>query len=459
MRRFRIRRTLTRLAITVLVLTLVVVGTVAAIVGYGVYKDRRDLAAAVPPRPAEPDYRPALSAVVPGIAPTAGGVETQIAGALRNPDLGDLTGVIADATSGTVLWQRGSERPRTPASTTKVLTAAAALLTMPLDSRIATTVVAGPRPGDVVLVGGGDPTLRAGATSLFSDAPKISDLIAQVKRKGAPIERVLVDTSHYVGSDFAAGWDRADIAGGDITPIGPLILDSGRIKPAEDYSPRVPDPALAAGRALAAGLGLPASAVIAGSAPQGAAPLASVSSAPLSTRLHDALVHSDNVLAETIGRELAIASGQPASFDGATRAVLGALRGGGFDLTGVELSDTSGLSSLNRIPAKVLDAVVTAAASPAKPQLRPLLDLLPVAGATGTLADRYVTANRPGAGFVRAKTGSLSGVSTLAGYVTGRDGAVLTFTLMSSGTPVDVARPAMDAVTAALRGCGCGAAP
>ena len=47
------------------------------------------------------------------------------------------------------------------------------------------------------------------------------------------------------------------------------------------------------------------------------------------------------------------------------------------------------------------------------------------------------------------------GVSTLAGYVPGRDGAVLTFTLMSSGTPVDVARPAMDAVTAALRGCGC----
>ena len=60
-----------------------------------------------------------------------------------------------------------------------------------------------------------------------------------------------------------------------------------------------------------------------------------------------------------------------------------------------------------------------------------------------------------GAGYVRAKTGSLSGVSTLAGYVPGRDGAVLTFTLMSSGTPVDVARPAMDAVTAARRGCGC----
>ena len=103
----------------------------------------------------------------------------------------------------------------------------------------------------------------------------------------------------------------------------------------------------------------------------------------------------------------------------------------------------------------MLDGILTAAAGTGKPQLRPLLDLLPVAGATGTLADRYVTVNRPGAGYVRAKTGSLSGVSTLAGYVATRDGAVLTFTLMSSGTPVDVARPAMDAVTAALRGCGC----
>ncbi|TWS20559.1 D-alanyl-D-alanine carboxypeptidase/D-alanyl-D-alanine-endopeptidase [Tsukamurella asaccharolytica] len=455
MRRSRIRRTLVRLTITVVVLALVVVGAVAATLGYGAYRDRQAVADSVPPRPAEVGYRPAMTQVAGTVAPSAAGITSQIDGALRNPDLGDLTGVIADAGTGKVLWQRDEARPRTPASTTKVLTAAAALLTLPADKRITTTVVAGVVPGEVVLVGAGDPTLRAGGPSLFTDAPKIADLAAQLRRAGTPVTRIAVDTSLFTGTDFARGWERADIAGGDITPVQSLIADSGRVRPADEYSPRVTDPALTAGRALAAALGLPASAVDEGTAPQGAAQLAAVSSAPLSTRLHDALVHSDNVLAETIGREIALATNQPASFDGATRAVIGALRGAGFDLTGVELSDTSGLSTGNRIPAAVLDGIVTAAAGAGKPQLRPLLDLLPVAAATGTLADRYVTVNRPGAGYVRAKTGSLSGVSTLAGYVAGRDGAVLTFTLMSSGTPVDAARPAMDAVAAALRGCGC----
>ncbi|CAM3673047.1 D-alanyl-D-alanine carboxypeptidase/D-alanyl-D-alanine-endopeptidase [Tsukamurella ocularis] len=437
------------------VLALVVVGAVAATLGYGVYRDRQDLADRVPQRPVEAPYRSSIEQTTGTVAPSAAGVTSQIEAALRNPDLGDFTGVIADAGTGRVLWQRDAARPRTPASTTKVLTAAAALLTLPADKRITTTVVAGAAPGEAVLVGAGDPTLRAGGQSLFTDAPKIADLAAQLRRAGTPITRITVDTSLYTGTDFARGWERADIAGGDVTPLQSLIADSGRIRPAEDYSPRVSDPALTAGRALAAALGLPPTAVAEGTAPQGAAQLAAVHSAPLSTRLHDALVQSDNVLAEAIGREVALATNQPPSFDGAARAVVAALRTAGFDLTGVELSDTSGLSIANRIPAAVLDGIVTGAASAGKPQLRPLLDLLPVAAATGTLADRYTTVNRPGAGYVRAKTGSLSGVSTLAGYVPGRDGAVLTFTLMSSGTPVDVARPAMDAVTTALRGCGC----
>ncbi|CAM5273469.1 D-alanyl-D-alaninecarboxypeptidase/D-alanyl-D-al anine-endopeptidase OS=Tsukamurella paurometabola(strain ATCC 8368 / DSM / CCUG 35730 / CIP 100753 / JCM 10117 / KCTC 9821 / NBRC 16120 / NCIMB 702349 / NCTC 13040)OX=521096 GN=Tpau_0553 PE=3 SV=1 [Tsukamurella paurometabola] len=444
-----------RLAVTVIVLALVVVGVLAAALGYAAYRDSRDLDAQVPPRPAEQAYTPAIAPVAATSAPTAAGVRAQIAAALQNPDLGDFTGVIADAASGGVLWERDAARPRTPASTTKVLTAAAALLTLPADKRITTTVVAGAQPGEVVFVGAGDPTLRAGSDSMFTDAPKISDLAAQLRRGGTKITRVVVDTALFTGPDLARGWERADIAGGDVTPMQALTADAGRIRPGEDYSPRVPDPAVSAGRALATALGLPPTAVSTGTAPSGAAQLASVRSAPLDVRLRDAMIHSDNVLAESIGREVAAAGGQPLSFDGSARAVTAALRNAGFDLTGVELSDVDGLSTLNRISAKVLDEILTAAAGNGKPQLRPLLDMLPVGGSSGTLADRYVTANRPGAGYVRAKTGSLSGVSTLSGFVADREGSIITFTLMSSGTPVDVARPAMDAVTAALRGCGC----
>src|SRR5699024_9055716 len=131
------------------------------------------------------------------------------------------------------------------------------------------------------------------------------------------------------------------------------------------------------------------------------------------------------------------------------------LRGAGFDLTGVELHDSSGMSVDNRIPARMLDELLSAAAGPGQPRLRPLLDSLPVAAGTGTLADRYETGARAGAGWVRAKTGTLSGVSTLAGVVTDVDGRVLAFALMSGGTPPADARPALDAITAELRGCGC----
>ncbi|MGB2718899.1 MAG: D-alanyl-D-alanine carboxypeptidase, partial [Rhodococcus sp. (in: high G+C Gram-positive bacteria)] len=99
--------------------------------------------------------------------------------------------------------------------------------------------------------------------------------------------------------------------------------------------------------------------------------------------------------------------------------------------------------------------VLTSAAGTEQPSLRPMLDYLPVAGATGTLTDRYASGNRTGAGWVRAKTGTLSAASALAGYVVDVDGRILTFALMSNDRPPDVSRPALDAVASTLRLCGC----
>jgi D-alanyl-D-alanine carboxypeptidase/D-alanyl-D-alanine-endopeptidase (penicillin-binding protein 4) len=56
---------------------------------------------------------------------------------------------------------------------------------------------------------------------------------------------------------------------------------------------------------------------------------------------------------------------------------------------------------------------------------------------------------------VRAKTGTLTGVSALAGQVTDSDGRLLTFALMANGTSQSQSRPQLDALAAALRGCGC----
>ena len=390
--------------------------------------------------------------------PDSAALAAALASALANPDLGELTGQVSDPATGEVLWQQGATTPRTPASVTKSLTSAAALLTMPLDHRLTTTVVRGAEQGDVVLVGGGDPTLTAtprGQEGYFEGAAHIEDLAEQVRAAGITPTSVTVDVRRYSGPEMAQGWFDADIGGGNVAPMQPVMLDGGRLDPTQDLSQRSADPALEAGRALAESLGVDGSAVSLGSAPGEAEQLASVQSQTLETLIRQAMVDSDNVLAEALGREVAVSAGKPASFTGGVGAVLDALRQAGIDTAGATLHDLSGLSVDDLLPARLLDDLFAAAASEGQPKLRPLLDSLPIAGGTGTLEDRYDGSAAGAAGWARAKTGTLSGVSTLAGIVTDMDNRVLAFALMSGGTPPESARPALDEVAAVLRGCGC----
>lgn len=437
-------------------------GFLALVVGgvFAVYDVRNTAeAAAITPAPAPviatPQVRP-VGAEAP--APTPGALAAALDEAVKNPGLGAFTGSITDTATGTVLWSQNPDRPMVPASTTKMLTAAAALTALPADHRVTTRVVAGARPGEIVLVAGGDPTLTAqpvGESSFYRGGPRIADLAEQIRRSGAPVDTVLVDIGIYGGETLAPGWFPDDVGDGYVAPIEPVMLDGGRLRPLEDESPRSPTPALDTGRALAVALGADPAAVTLGTAAPEAAPLASVESAPLRDRLGQMISLSDNVLAEAIGRELAVASGSAPTFQGAVDTAVRTLEGAGFDLSGVVLRDLSGLSIDNLIPARVLDGVIAAAAGPDRPALRPMLDYLPVAGATGTLADRYGSTNRAGAGWVRAKTGTLSLVSGLAGYVVDTDGRVLSFALLSNDRSPAEARPALDAVAAVLRGCGC----
>ncbi|UYP20897.1 D-alanyl-D-alanine carboxypeptidase/D-alanyl-D-alanine-endopeptidase [Rhodococcus sp. Z13] len=436
-------------------------GILALVVGgaFAIHDVRTSETESVVPAPAPVVATPQVAPVPPDApAPDPGALAASLGVAADNPVLGDFTGSVTDAATGTVLWERDAARPLIPASTTKVLTAAAALLVLPSDHRVTTKVVTGSKPGEIVLVAGGDPTLSAqppGEESFYEGGPRIADLAEQIRRGGTAVDTVLVDASLYRGDPMAPGWLPQDVGAGYIAPLEAIMLDGGRSQPLVDESPRSATPALDAGRALAVALGADPAKVAFGSAPEGAAPMASVQSAPLGQRLGQMMRRSDNVLAETIGREVALAAGKEASFAGAVEGVLGTLQQAGIDVDGVKLNDTSGLSADNRIPARTLDRVLAEAAGPNRTELRPMLDDLPVAGATGTLAGRYGSTTRAGAGWVRAKTGSLEGVNGLAGYVVDVDGRVLTFSLLSNGSPAGDARPALDTVASVLRECGC----
>ncbi|MFF0493167.1 D-alanyl-D-alanine carboxypeptidase/D-alanyl-D-alanine-endopeptidase [Nocardia sp. NPDC004068] len=418
------------------------------------------LTIAAPPAPRDPSPRvaPAPSSAP---QPSPAGLAAALGPVAANPDLGAFSASVTDAETGAVLWSADPDKPVIPASTAKVLTAAAALLVLPADRRVATRVVAGANPNELVLVGGGDPTLTAQADGkgYYPDGPRLADLAAQVRAAAHGVDTILVDTSVYSGPTAPAGWDPADIAGGSWAPIESVMIDGGRLDPLVEYSPRSATPALDAGRRLASALGLDPAKVRAGRAPTGAAEVARVESAPLRNRLRDMMIHSDDVLAETIGREIAAATGGEQSFAGAATATKTALAAAGFDTAGLNLLDNSGLSTDDRVPARLLDRVLAAAAAPPNgtgSPLAPLLDYLPVAAASGSLADRFVTPrDHAGAGWVRAKTGTLSVSSALAGYVLDNDGRVLTFALMSNDRPPEASRPALDAVAATLRNCGC----
>jgi serine-type D-Ala-D-Ala carboxypeptidase/endopeptidase (penicillin-binding protein 4) len=450
----------THLAVGAAVLAVVAVLVAAAALISG---GHRAGGAQSPPPPAAVTAQPAVVPVGDDAPiPSSAGLTRALSLPVADPNLGALGGRVTDAETGAQLWQQADDVPMQPASTNKVLTTAAALLTLDRDARVTTRVVAADQttqPGMVVLVGGGDPTLSAapvGQESWYRGAARISDLADQVRRSGVKVTAVQVDTSLFSGPEMAPGWDPADIQGGDIAPIESVMLDAGRIQPTTVDSKRSQTPALDAGRALATALSVDPAAVTTVPGPPTGRQLASVQSAPLIERLRQMMSESDNVMAECIAREVAAAVRQPQSFAGAVNAVTGRLAAAGVDMANATLVDSSGLSVDDRLTATTLDEVVGEAAGPNQPALRPLLDLLPIAGGSGTLSDRFLDPadTKAAAGWLRAKTGSLTGTNGLAGVVTDAAGRVLTFAFLSNNAG-PTGRTAIDTLAATLRSCGC----
>jgi len=409
---------------------------------------------------------PTLLDPFPVLAADTGGepvpVPATLAGVL-GPELADprlggrVNAQIVDVATGAVLFEQSADRAVVPASAAKLATALAVQIAVEPGLRLTTSVRSGSTPGEVVLVGGGDPTLSSAlGAGVYPGAATMADLARQViAAAGAPVTAVVVDSTLYTGPTTGPGWGVGDAPSRYAAPITATMVDAGRRDP-RDEGVRSGVPDLDAGRALAAALGVPDVQVGAGTAPPGARLLGEISSAPVERIVEQMLSLSDNVLAEALARQVALAVGEPASFDGAAAAVRSTLEQAGFDLSGAVLRDGSGLSTANRLsPALLSDILATAAGAPLTPG-RGLLAGLPVAAYDGTLFERF--GQSPAAGVVRAKTGTLNGVSALAGVVETAGGRLLVFVLVADQVPLGgrfPAEAALDEVATALAGCGC----
>ncbi|NYE41520.1 D-alanyl-D-alanine carboxypeptidase/D-alanyl-D-alanine-endopeptidase (penicillin-binding protein 4) [Streptomyces fulvorobeus] len=376
----------------------------------------------------------------------AAGLTALLGPLLNGPALGSRpTGAVIDTATGERLYGQGTGTPMTPASTVKIATTVAALRALGPDHRIATTVRASADSRTLTLVGGGDPTLaRADLRRLAAEA------VDALREQEVSTVALTYDTSRYTGPPLHPIGPNENIA-----PVSALMIDEGRLD-GSSYgpAPRTADPAGDAAHTFAglldkAGIGVEA-APTRHRAPAKSRTVATHRSKPLSALVERALTNSDNDIAEALVRETALATGERADFAGGRRAVTAQLKKLGLPTAGANLADGSGLDRADRVSAALLAGLLAVAADPAHPELRPVLTGLPVAGFNGTLKGRYSEKSR-GTGLIRAKTGTLTGVNTLAGTVVDTRGRLLAFAFLATGTTSpSAAQSALDTLATTL---------
>ena len=412
---------------------------------------------------------------------TAAGVEAALSPVLGLATLGKHVGaVVDDLSSGQVLLSRNASSGFAPASTAKLAVAVAALDVLGPAATFTTRVVAGSSASSIVLVGGGDPTLAAGhpPASNYPQSAALASLAGQTARelraRGVRAVRLGYDTSLFTGPVLAPGWPRSYVTTGNVTPISSLEVDQGRLTASgapqdandgENFRPRTFAPAAEAAQSFAgflAGDGIRVRGVVTQTAaPHGAASIAAVKSPPLAEIVYWMLSQSNNVIAENLARQVAIATGRPASFSGAAAAETAVLRKLGVGGM-IRLVDGSGLSPRDRIAPNAEVQLIRLAAAGSRPGLRAVITGLPVAGFSGTLAPGgsvFPDVGQAGLGVVRAKTGNLSTVVSLAGIAEARDGQLFAFAFMAdrlSSSGLDAGASDLTRLATALAGCGCG---
>jgi serine-type D-Ala-D-Ala carboxypeptidase/endopeptidase (penicillin-binding protein 4) len=416
---------------------------------------------------------PALEPATNGaVVPAPSGLAATLTPLLADPALvHDTVGVVvADPMTGTVLYAKQGSTGLAPASTAKLAVAAAALEALGPTHRFTTQVVEGAAAGTIVLVGGGDPTL-AGPAAVgaadpgFPEPARLTDLASStataLKAQGRTSVSLGYDDSLFTGPALAPGWRTSYFTEGDVAPVSALEVDEGRPNPTQPG--RTQNPALLAAQDFATlltkdGIAVTGPPAAATATPQATA-IAQVSSPSVAALVQRMLGISDNDIAEALARQLAIRTGEPATFAGGAAAIRATLGKLGVDPAGFAMVDASGLSHSDRLYPTALTQVLDLVVAGHHPELASMLAALPVAGFSGTLDARYLRSPAAAAaGVVRAKTGTLDGTAALAGYLDDDSGRLLTFAVVAGAVPLGATattEAALDRVAAGLVTCGC----
>ncbi|CDM98235.1 MULTISPECIES: D-alanyl-D-alanine carboxypeptidase/D-alanyl-D-alanine endopeptidase [Limnospira] len=409
--------------------------------------------------------------------------------------------------SGQVLYSLDSERFFLPASTIKLLTTVASIETLGPDFRIRTSVYSSGN-GNVYIVGRGDPTITN--TELESLAQQLRD------RGISQIDTLVAKDGYFPGMTVNPNWEWEDVQAGYGAPVNSLILHQNsldlKLWPTENVGQPLrvtwvrPEQGIgwqidnqtrtvsttepefvAIGRSFTEPIIRVSGQLHIGAEPENVfaavvnpganflegfttilsqqeisvnrgilanysqrsePEVAWVESPPLSELVKTLNMQSNNVFAEAIVRTLGV---QRPSLDAASSGlnmIAEVLDNLGVSRSGYVLRDGSGLSRHNLATPQVLVATLRVMWN--SPHWEIYQDAIPVAGVSGTLERRFQ--NTPAQGQVWAKTGTMRGMSSLAGYVKSESYSPLVFAIIvnQSNLSTQELREAIDRIVVLL---------
>lgn len=359
------------------------------------------------------------------------------------------------AADGTIAAERNLDTEREPASTTKTLTAFAAVHTLEMSGTLDTEVYlthADTSP-TIVLQGHGDMLLgegqndpshingRAGLATLAQHTAQ------SLRQRGIDQVALAVDDSLFGDDNTSTALEQNNDGDAMYTPLSSMAVDGGRMRYGltadpdafTDYptlSRTTASDAAQTFRSLLTRQGITVTDSSDTSGTEASARIAKVSSAPLNEVMAFMLRHSDNTLAELFARLTALKLGLGNSMDADIQAVVQVLRANDIPTDGLHLTSCSGLAAGTRLRIPTLLAVQRSLVGLDDGGAAEI-DGLSVPGLTGTARNR--AANDDIKGLARVKTGSLGGVRALVGNVSREHGGVLLFAVIVNDSSDELA--------------------
>ena len=292
---------------------------------------------------------------------------------LANPGV-----ILIDGSSNEVVYESGSDKPRTPASVLKVISTSAMALTLDSATVFKTALYKTDKKGVFVIWGENDPWITSNAK--YRDANKRAYMPALIKAAFASDKSLKKITLVYKGVN------NSDIL------YAKRALNRRSSVAYKPLSKTVEIESLITEK------------------------IAEVSSPPLQKMIRFALLYSDNVLSQRITMLATGLNGYPLNRTGLNEMINAKISGIGVDTTGMKLVDGSGLGGENRVSAKTVSQLLLKIKT--EPKLKVIYDSLPISGESGTLIGRYHSTAPQAVGLVRAKTGSTRHTVSLAGFAT-----------------------------------------